>query len=591
MPRSILPFLCAGLLVAGQPFLAPVLLPGVESEEKKVLRLRAEDEMNKGKRLQDLFNSEKPAKPSTLINAALAFGQAHDIYEKLGDTDATVDAQASLYWCRKQMTVPVLQEFNRRRNGGGAAAQAKPEGGATPSKTEEPAKSPAEVAFAKAETFAKEHPDDLKAIAQSWAGVARRYSDTESGREAAKRATAALEAFATKLRSGEIVVPTRFMVTHKAEPGKGMAVPSEADQKRVQADLRKTYAALWSKRALADRRKLMDKLNADIGKQGSDAALVYTALNEVAKIAQEVEDYSRLLDAFDRLGDKFEGIDAKAQATAALKRSSGKVVVQAFITLLGDPKDKYANAVAGRTLAMGLGQWTDGLALIINGNEADLRAVAVEDYLDPAQNDAMLKVGDGWYALSKKKSEKDLKMGCLTRAQFWYQKAVTSLAGTERERVQQTLADIEKLLPMDMDNINWSAITEAQWNRIKATTVTVEMRLDRTTSGVVLRPGDQVRVVPHPTDRWTIQARGWGPERTFTYQGRKNGDGDVWYGDGYQAGVPYGSLCMVIGNGKRQVAGIAVGPGALWFEPNRPSDDIVTMTGSIRVKLVPLADD
>ena len=51
-----------------------------------------------------------------------------------------------------------------------------------------------------------------------------------------------------------------------------------------------------------------------------------------------------------------------------------------------------------------------------------------------------------WYALSKKKSEKDLKMGCLTRAQFWYQKAVTSLAGTERERVQQKRKTMTKII-------------------------------------------------------------------------------------------------------------------------------------------------
>jgi len=54
--------------------------------------------------------------------------------------------------------------------------------------------------------------------------------------------------------------------------------------------------------------------------------------------------------------------------------------------------------------------------------------------------------------------------------------------------------------------------------------------------------------------------------------------------------MPYGSLCVVVGTGKRQPPGIVVGPGGLWFEPNRPSDDVVTTSGSIRVKLLPVSD-
>ncbi len=557
---------------------------GPKDPVKAALKAKAEEAVTEGKKHQEQYNADKVKNGPALIEAALDFARAHDLYEKSGDTDAVVEAQASLFWCKKQMNLMTMQEFMRRRNGTPVPRQAEEE--TKPARKPEPTE--VELAVAKAEAFAKAHPEDPAAVAESWRSVARKFEDTPDAPKAQAKADAAEQAYRTKIRSGEIQVATRISRLVKAPAG-SQAIPSAEEQKRALGDLKKTFASAWVKRGNADRRKLAERLLTEAQTKAKDAALVWVASSEVLRIAQELEDYDGALDIIERLAARFSGFDAKAQAVTAFKAQAGRVTGQALATLCADPKDASANVVAGRYFAITLGQWQDGLPMFVRGNDAEIRAVAVEDYLEPQTDEAIFALGESWQALGKKRNDKEFRLGCFVRAQYWLSKIEVTSTGEARARVTKMLEELNKVVPQEFDFTSGKAITPQQWDRLKGPEIEVTMHLDQTRSTITLKPGERVRVVPHPSERWAVHRATQGDWEVDGRGVTAKGERIFGRGDDASAGLPLGALTMGVGTSPRQETGVISGPGLLWFEPFR--GDAKPLNGAIRVKVVAVPNE
>jgi serine/threonine-protein kinase len=92
------------------------------------------------------------------------------------------------------------------------------------------------------------------------------------------------------------------------------------------------------------------------------------------------------------------------------------------------------NLAAGRFLCFLKGKWAEGLPLLAQGTDADLRALAALDLSEPAEAAIQVKLGDGWWDRAEAASglaRKHLRQ----RACRWYHQAANRLRGLTRTKV------------------------------------------------------------------------------------------------------------------------------------------------------------
>ena len=274
---------------------------------------------------------------------------------------------------------------------------------------------------------------------------------------------------------------------------------------------------------------------------------------------------------------------------------NGKPAAGAIVTLLDAPTDPAANTNAGKFFCFQLKRWEQGLAMLLLSNDADLKAVAEQELARPTDDNQRIQVGDSWFAMTKKGGPSSEKYAMMARAQHWYITA-KGISGVVKERITQRLAEIDKALPLDPDNLDYDSLTPTQWDKLKGQIKVVQVRVDRSGPMMTLKPGERIRVVPHPSDTWTCQS--WVGMTTTTWSGTditrtvRDGAGDA-ITVFFSFTVPYsnfrfGALLTQVDRGDIQNCGIVSGPGNLWMLPNRPGGK---NSGEIRIKLVPVDDE
>jgi hypothetical protein len=93
--------------------------------------------------------------------------------------------------------------------------------------------------------------------------------------------------------------------------------------------------------------------------------------------------------------------------------------------------------------------------------------------------------------------------------------------------------------------------------------------------------------VPQPTDKWTLTV--FDSTYTCDYRGVNiNGMHVIW--SAMIGKIPLGALVFQIGSSDPKPAGIANGSGHLWVMPYTNVDSVGT-EGTIRIKVIPVADD
>lgn len=127
-----LPIILASLLLA-------CVLPAVDAllEDLPATAVRSEAEtlLATGKAAVERYRSDQVANAGAIVDAAVSFELAHRAAAGSTDLALVNDIQSSQYWCRKQMDLAALQQYNAR-----LAALPKPPVAKTAAKPVKPAK-------------------------------------------------------------------------------------------------------------------------------------------------------------------------------------------------------------------------------------------------------------------------------------------------------------------------------------------------------------------------------------------------------------------------------------------------------------------
>lgn len=579
------------LLGEGLPQAAPPPAPEapLDDEAQAALARRATTQA-RGLALEGLghmrrFNQDQARNATAIVDAAIAFGQARAQLPADADPEVVADIQANLFWCRKQMDRQALASYIQRKGADFAVAEQQMR--AVADRRPDPAGAPAYAQLA--EAFAAANPGDQMQIAIRFTEVAELFPGTPQGTEANRRAAAALQAQMRSMQEAQVAArETRFTRPPDLRAGR-TPVPGAQAQKDAQTLIRKSYAKAYARRDAPAKARLARRLVDESGKNEADAAVFHQMLAEAVRLSAEAEAYETLLDAVERMSTAFAGVDALAEKTAALKRMSGKPVATAMLRLLADPRDAAANQAVGRWYCFTARRWDTGFRHLALAGDAELSRLVEMERSEPHGSAEQIQLADAWYDLAAKPRAKEDRTGMQVRAMHWYQQGADGVEGLAKERIGKRIAELDRLLPLDLEDVDWDGLTASQWDKLKGRVAAVNARVDRFDPQILLQAGERYRIVPHPTDRWSLVLDSWiGDGRKETCDWR-----------GYASGVRYmrsenfnlGALLTWVENGEKQNGGFVSGPGRVWFAPHIVGWVVGDRTGIIRVKLVAAGDD
>jgi hypothetical protein len=524
------------------------------------------------------------------VDAALSYADALKLYEKIGDVDGTCEMQANVYWCKKKMNVDDIQAYVAHKGGGGDAKAVAARIEAVADKQVSVDK--AQEYFDRAQAFEKKQPDKTLQIAIRYFEVAQRFKDDPLGAKAQElcfkyqeKLTTELAKKADDVQKAEKQLSDRresYFTRKSTAPGSA-ELPDANTQRKAVADLKQIYAADYKSARTEDKRALAGKLYAAAEKSKDEPSMRWALLNEAMRLGKETEHYWVVLRASDALAATFAGFDAAAEKKKALQSMGGKLGAAQVVKLLDDPSDPTANAAVGRMFCVS-GEWADGLAMLAAGNDADAKKIADMELAGPTTAGQQAEIGDGWYDLGKKAKTPFERDAFLNRCRTWYQKCEKTIEGVSKARVAQRLTEIDKLIPPPITD--WNKLTVNQWESLKGVIVVVDAKKTRIDTGITMAPGRPVRVVPHPTETYTISR--WSSSYTCTWRGNKRAYSDS---DRFEIG----EICAWVGQkGQKTKCLVPIsGEGPLVLAPYNDRDDYYSYygegdksSGAIRVKII-----
>ena len=522
--------------------------------------------------------------PSRSVDAAIAFSQALKYYEKVGDTDKICDLEANIFWCKKRMNVDDVKNFLAQKGGDSAAKEALAKADQVEKK--EVPKDQADVYLARADKYAKEHPDSFEQMEVRYFEVAKRFAGTEVSIKAQELSFKAREELKKKERAEkEAARATLFSKPAGAAGSKQLPVPAADQQKAAITSIRQLFKPDYAKKKPNHKRTLAAKLMTEAESTKDDANLRYGLLSEAIDLSLETADFYNVLLAVDVMAESFEGVDAKEKKKAYLaKAPRANTTVQAIVKLLDTPEDAEANTTVGKYFASEAQRFDIAIPLLAHGSDADLKAVSEMEILKPDGASQQVELADRWYDMGKK-ARSPLKEAYLGRSFTWYKSAQPKVTGISKEKIKQRIDEIDGLLPMT--NLDYGNLTPKQWDRLKGPSFPVTAAKDRNDIGYRVVPGQRVRVVPHPTDTWTSDY--FGDESTMDWKGYAGRSSSFGFFSS-RSDFSIGSMVMQSENGKWMKPGILEQPGRIFCGP------YVGGYGSggkgvIRVKVIAVSDD
>jgi hypothetical protein len=176
----------------------------------------------------------------------------------------------------------------------------------------------------------------------------------------------------------------------------------------------------------------------------SDAVMAGMAAMDDSLSSGDVEVAIKLAAALDpitaRVSDRELAAAARQHATdgRAAMAERGRITPDLKV-LQEHPGDPRASLMVGRFLCFTLGQWDEGLKVLMNVAEPGLRDLAVLDRSNPLDARTEVKIGDGWAALAES-ARGAARVHLNERAAMWYRRALASLTGLEKLRVDKRLS-------------------------------------------------------------------------------------------------------------------------------------------------------
>jgi hypothetical protein len=138
-------------------------------------------------------------------------------------------------------------------------------------------------------------------------------------------------------------------------------------------------------------------------------------------------------------------IEARRKEVQASQKEFDEVK-EARAKLRQTPDDPDASLAVGKYLCLVRGDWKKGLPLLAKGSNAALKEVAEKEADPPAEAEAQVRLGDGWWDLAGKAMGRT-KAQLLARAVYWYEQAVPQLKGLAKARVEKRLQEVAALVP------------------------------------------------------------------------------------------------------------------------------------------------
>ena len=294
-PFRSAPFLLALLAVTGasalavdaqppidaQPPVVPEAAPAASTADDRGAADRAADA---GRKALQLYRKDQAGNPHAVVDAAMAFADAHKRYTALGDADAVAEMQANIYWCKKQMNLDAVKEYLGREGKSEALAQVD----AVAEKQVDA--SEAQGYFDRAKKFATDHPNDFADISVRYFEVATRFVGTPVSLEAQKLSLEAQNKYMQWIQSGGMQRETRFTKATAVSSGSKVAIPDEKAVKSTITELKKLYAKDYAGKSDPQKRRFAGKLVAEAAKSKGDATIYYTTLQEAIRLVDLAHD-------------------------------------------------------------------------------------------------------------------------------------------------------------------------------------------------------------------------------------------------------------------------------------------------------------
>ena len=545
---------------------------------------------------------------SKSVDAAVLLVQARDIYKSLGDWDNVREANAYIFYCKKKMNVDDLDKYVARTSGDKATAE-KAIAVADSVANEKVTADQAGAYFKQAKAFADANSNAHFKIHIRYLEVAERFADsnTQVASQAMRLSSEALQAWSKTLGKDEVLPESVFLRSYKSKvdlfgQSKKPNGPDEKNAKSILKNLKKEHKEKFkSKKVNQFANWLYDTALAS--KQDLD--LAYVLADEAAQNAcdRKVLNISLMMHAAEFLSKHYNGLDVKRRQLAYLDSISSSPLGKAALLLLEQPGDKEANSLLGKSFCFVGDNWKEGLTLLEAGEDGEWKRAAQMERLNPSEATQILELADLWFELADERDAKDYKIAIYQRALSWYQKAMPKLDGLVKTRTEKRIKQLLALVPFDPDSVDFDQLTEEQWELIPGKSIKCSLADPKNKTGLKLKEGEQVRVVPHPTEEWGITAAG-GINRTATYKGidlmggmgdggrgGRGGRGPGGRGPGGPGGFAVGNMQVFLSKEPEAAPlgiGVIDGPGEVFIGGSVPRRPGIRAVGSIRVKIIPV---
>jgi hypothetical protein len=174
--------------------------------------------------------------------------------------------------------------------------------------------------------------------------------------------------------------------------------------------------------------------------EASSNRLLALACQQVAEkfVAEnDFESAIKLLGAAETCARKVKESAIAAQAASRVKEiqethTEHNKIKPAAKILAEMPDDPGANLAMGKFLCFIKGDWSNGIPLLMKGNDPSLKALATMDREGSADVNWQITMGDGWWELAEKLSGLSKVRG-RDRALHWYKQAWKNISGINRE--------------------------------------------------------------------------------------------------------------------------------------------------------------
>jgi hypothetical protein len=118
-------------------------------------------------------------------------------------------------------------------------------------------------------------------------------------------------------------------------------------------------------------------------------------------------------------------------------------VRKALDVLKEKPDDAEANTLAGRWTCFESREWDKGLPMLKKSSDAPLAELSAADLATPKNADREMATADAWWDFAQKEKDKSaVKAAALSRAAYWYDRALPNLAGLDKAKADERLKSI-----------------------------------------------------------------------------------------------------------------------------------------------------